>query len=82
MDRHVERRREKRTRYKEVNVNGWYGLAGGALKVFGMFATVAAATRGFVAFDSWRTSLRNRLLGINGATVYKPMSRAGRDLCP
>jgi hypothetical protein len=29
-----------------------------------MFATVAATARGFVAFGAWRTSFRNRLVGV------------------
>lgn len=45
-------------------MGGWYGLSVGALKVLGMFAAVAAAARGFVAFGAWRTSWRNRLIGI------------------
>jgi hypothetical protein len=45
-------------------VGGWYGLSVGVLKVSGMFAAVAAAARGFVAFGAWRTSLRNRLIGV------------------
>jgi hypothetical protein len=45
-------------------VSGWYGLLVSALKVVGVFAVVAATARGFVAFGSWRTSLRNRLIGI------------------
>jgi hypothetical protein len=49
---------------RRYEVGGWYGLSVGVLKVLGMFAAVAAAARGFVAFGAWRTSLRNRLLGI------------------
>jgi hypothetical protein len=45
-------------------VNAWYGLLVGALKASGVFAGAAAAARGFVAFGAWRTSLRNRLIGI------------------
>jgi hypothetical protein len=30
-----------------------------------MFAAVAAVARGFVAFGAWRTSLRNRLIGVD-----------------
>jgi hypothetical protein len=50
--------------YRRYEVGGWYGLSVGALKVLGMFAAVAAAARGFVAFGAWRTSLRNRLIGV------------------
>lgn len=42
----------------------WYGWSVAALKVIGTFAAVAAAARGFVVFGAWRTSLRNRLIGI------------------
>jgi hypothetical protein len=44
-------------------VGGWYGLPFSTLKAIGMFAAVAAAARGFVAFGAWRISLRNRLMG-------------------
>jgi hypothetical protein len=44
-------------------VGGWYGLTVGGLKVFGVFAAVAAAARGLVAFGTWRTSWRSRLTG-------------------
>ena len=50
--------------YRRYDVGGWYGLSVGALKVLGLFAAVAAAARGFVAFGAWRTSWRNRLIGI------------------
>ncbi len=43
-------------------MSGWHGLSVGVLKAIGMFA--AAAARGFVAFGAWRTSLRNRLIGV------------------
>lgn len=49
---------------RRCEVSGWYGLLVSALKVIGVFAAVAAAARGFVAFGAWRTSLRNRLIGI------------------
>lgn len=29
-----------------------------------MFAAVAAAAKAFVAFAAWRTSFRNRLIGV------------------
>ena len=45
-------------------MSGWYGLSVSALKVIGMFAVVASAARGFVAFGAWRTSFRNRLIGV------------------
>ena len=45
-------------------MGGWYGLSVGVLRVLGMFAAVAAVARGFVAFGAWKTSLRNRLIGI------------------
>jgi hypothetical protein len=45
-------------------VSGWYGSLVSALKVTGVFVAVAAMARGFVAFGAWRTSLRNRLIGI------------------
>ena len=45
-------------------MSGWYGLLVSALKVIGVFAAVAAAARGFVAFGAWRTSLRSRLIGV------------------
>ena len=45
-------------------MGGWYGLSVGAWKVLGMFAAVAAAARGFVAFGAWRTSWRNHLIGV------------------
>jgi hypothetical protein len=49
---------------QEVEVTGWYGLSIAALKMLGVFAAVATAARGFVAFGAWRTSWRNRLIGI------------------
>jgi hypothetical protein len=45
-------------------VGGWYELSVSVLKAIGVFATVAAAARGFAAFGAWRTSLRNRLIGV------------------
>jgi hypothetical protein len=45
-------------------VGGWYGLSVSVLKAIGLFAAVAATARGFVAFGAWRTSLRNRLIGV------------------
>lgn len=45
-------------------MSGWYGLLVSALKVIGVFAAVATAALGFVAFGLWRTSLRNRLIGM------------------
>lgn len=45
-------------------MSAWYGLSVALLKMFGLFAAVAAAARGFVAFAAWRTSWRNRLIGI------------------
>jgi hypothetical protein len=45
-------------------VSAWYGWSVGVLQMLGLFAAVAAAARGLVAFTTWRTSWRNRLIGI------------------
>ena len=45
-------------------MSGWYGWSVSALKLLGVLATVAAAARSFVAFATWRTSFRNRLIGV------------------
>jgi hypothetical protein len=45
-------------------VSGWYGLLISTVKMMGVFAAVAVAARGFVAFAAWRTSLRDRLIGV------------------
>ena len=45
-------------------VNGFYGVAVATLKVLGVLALAGSVARGFVAFGRWRTSLRNRLIGI------------------
>lgn len=45
-------------------MGGLYGLLVGVLKALGAFAALAAAARGFVAFGAWRTSWRNRLIGV------------------
>ena len=58
------RRNPEADSVRRCEVSGWYGLLVSALKVIGVFAAVATAARGFVAFGSWRTSLRNRLIGI------------------
>jgi hypothetical protein len=49
---------------RRCEVSGWYGLSVSVLKAIGVFAAVAVAARGFVAFGAWRTSLRNRLIGV------------------
>lgn len=36
----------------------------GFFKLVGVLAAAACAARGFVAFASWRTSWRNRLIGV------------------
>ena len=43
---------------------GLYGFAIATLKVLGVLALAGSIARGFVAFGRWRTSLRNRLIGI------------------
>jgi len=45
-------------------VSGSYALSVSVLKAIGVFAAVAVAARGFVAFGAWRTSLRNWLIGV------------------
>ena len=45
-------------------MNALYGFAVATLKVLGGLALVGFVARGFVAFGRWRTSLRNRLIGI------------------
>ena len=45
-------------------MNGWYGLLFPMLKALGLVALVGAVARGFVAFGTWRTAFRNRLLGV------------------
>ena len=47
----------------EVFVNGWYGPFFPILKALGFIVLMATVARGFVAFGTWRTSFRNRLLG-------------------
>jgi hypothetical protein len=49
---------------RRCEVSGWDGLLVSVLKAIGSFAAVAAAARVFVAFGAWRTSLRNRLIGV------------------
>ena len=49
---------------RRYEVSGWCGVLISALKAIGVFVVVAAAARGFVAFGAWRTSLRNRLIGV------------------
>lgn len=45
-------------------MNGLYGFAVATLKVLGVLALAGSLARVFVAFGRWRTSLRNRLIGI------------------
>jgi hypothetical protein len=45
-------------------VNGWYGALFPMLKALGLLALMGAVARGFVAFGTWRTAFRNRLLGV------------------
>jgi hypothetical protein len=45
-------------------VNGLYGFAVATLKVLGVLAVAGSVATGFVAFGRWRTSFRNRLIGI------------------
>lgn len=60
-----EQGRNRRHHGQEVyEVSAWYGLSVGVLKMLGLFAAVAAAARGLVAFATWRTSWRNRLIGV------------------
>ena len=44
-------------------MGGWYGLYVDALKVLGVFCGGGRAARGLVAFGTWRTSWRDRLVG-------------------
>jgi hypothetical protein len=45
-------------------VNGLYGLIFPMLKAIGLVALVGAIARGSVAFGSWRTAFRHRLVGV------------------
>jgi hypothetical protein len=48
-------------------------------KLLGVLALAGGAARAFFAFATWRTSLRNRLLGTD---LPRPQSRAVRVLHP
>jgi hypothetical protein len=45
-------------------VNSWYGLSIATLKALGLLSLAGGVARVFVAFAAWRTSFRNRLLGM------------------
>ena len=45
-------------------MNGLYGFAVATLKVLGLLALAGSIARALVAFGRWRTSLRNRMMGI------------------
>ena len=42
---------------------GWYGLSIQVGKALGVLTVLGAMARAFVAFGTWRTAFRTRLLG-------------------
>ena len=47
---------------------GWYGVAIQIGKAFGLLTVLGAVARAFVAFGTWRTAFRARLLGLEADT--------------
>jgi hypothetical protein len=45
-------------------VIGWYGLSIQVGRALGLLAVLGAMARAFIAFGTWRTAFRARLLGV------------------
>jgi hypothetical protein len=46
-------------------VIGWYGLSIQVGRALGLLAVLGAMARAFIAFGTWRTAFRTRLLGVD-----------------
>ena len=44
---------------------GWYGLSIQVGRALGLLAVLGAMARAFIAFATWRTAFRTRLLGVD-----------------
>lgn len=49
-------------------MNGWYGISIQVGQALGLLTLLGAVARAFVAFGTWRTALRTRLIGLEADT--------------